>query len=1406
MAEDALVEPLTEEAPEKSSARRRWFKWTLRALALILAPILLGAAFLATPMGKRFVADQIAEISPASGLRFTIGRIEGDLLHRAVLRDVRVLDPQGEFLTIPEATVDWRPLAWLWSGLDIRELTARRARLDRLPELLPGDPDAPLLPSFDIRLDLLEIENLTLAEGVAGNAAQRVDLTGNIDIRSGRTLIEALGRFGPEDRIAFTIDAEPDGDRFDLDLDYDAADDGPIAALLDLRAGYRAEVKGEGTWAAWLGSASVHRKDQLSGQPVAEFDLTNTAGAYALDGYIEPTMEPETLLARALGDRLSLKLKGTLEASRFDGVIQAKSSALEAKGEGLVDLSGNAFEGFETNVALLDPELFGEAARIEGGEMNATLNGRWRELVAVHQISIEGLEASGVRLTSLEQQGVLRIQDGALRVPLEAKVAQVETEYSQLNPRLTNGALRGDLQYKDGELRLDRARVAFPDLSAILSFLGNIPKGSYAVSGPVNVQSLEVPDLGLLSGTAEIDYRFGPNVAWQLNAEVEAQLRDLRNESVASVAGESLEARLAVDVGRDTPLTLGETTLVSDKINARFNTLRGEQSYAVSAQGEHSDYGPFSLEAQFEDTGPIAQLVLVDPYPAAGLKDVALNVAPRDGGFAIGVAGGSALGPFRGDLALRIPKNAPARVDIERLLVDRTRVVGEVTLADAGPSGDLTLSGGGLDGSIAIAPAQGGATGFNVELVADQARFSGPTPLAIGSADISAVGRVGGDAELEVEADISGSGFEYGALRIVRFTANADVRDGQGTITGAIAGNRADRFGLNFDARFAPQNISILARGEYAGRAITMPRRAVITPLEGGGFRLAPTQVGFARGFVILEGQSGGDQTDLKGQLARVPLRLADLAGAGLGLSGRLSGTVSYQRLKGGAPTASARVQVENFARSGLVLSSKPVDLVAGLDLTADSLVAAATVETEGVRLGRMDAQISDFGEGQTVAERAADGRLSATLSYDGAAEALWRLAAIESFDLTGPVRLSAQARGSLSEPTLSGTVASDELRLQSAILGTDVSAMSVRGRFEGAKLELTRFAGTAAGGGRVQGSGTVDLGTIEAAGAPALDLKVAADRANLLDAFGLEATVTGPMRVVSDGRDGAIAGRLVVDEASWRLGYAAEDLALPELAVEEINLTPDMGREAKSTSRTGSWRYLIDATSYEGVDVEGLGIDSVWGVDIALRGTVDDPRVGGEARLVRGDYTFAGTRFDLERGRITFDENGPIDPQLDIIAETSKDNIDVTVTIGGTSEAPQVAFASEPALPDEEILSRLLFGDSVTSLSATDAVQLAAALASLRGGSGTDPIGSLRDSIGLDQLRIVSADPAIGRETGVALGKNITRGLYAEIITDGRGYSATQVEYRVTSWLSLLGTVSTIGRDRVSVQVSRDY
>ncbi|MEO1220997.1 MAG: translocation/assembly module TamB domain-containing protein, partial [Pseudomonadota bacterium] len=473
------------------------------------------------------------------------------------------------------------------------------------------------------------------------------------------------------------------------------------------------------------------------------------------------------------------------------------------------------------------------------------------------------------------------------------------------------------------------------------------------------------------------------------------------------------------------------------------------------------------------------------------------------------------------------------------------------------------------------------------------------------------------------------------------------------------------------------------------------------------------------------------------------------------------------------------------------------------------ALAIGARLAEGDTRLGRLEARISGLeqasGSNQSLANRIMRGTLSAELGFDGAAESLWRLLAIEVFDLTGPLRIQARATGSLETPLITGDLSGDDLRLQSAISGTDIREVTARGRFEGSKLELNRISGVTNGGGTVSGSGTIDLADISASRGPRIDVRAAVRKANLLSANGLDATITGPLRIVSDGVGGAIAGRVEVDRASWSLGVAAEDMSLPTIPTRETgraNLTT-----FAASSDNGGWRYLIDAKAPSRVVVDGLGLDSEWGIDIALRGTVNDPRIGGEARLVRGDYRFAGTRFELTEGRIEFDPRGPIDPRLDISAQASANGTDVTIDITGNAQTPEIAFSAVPALPEEEILARLLFGGSVTSLSATDAIQLGAALASLQGGGGgLDPIGNLRRSIGLDQLRIVSADPALGRGTGVALGKNLGRRVYVELVTDGQGYSATQVEYRITSWLALLGNVTTIGRDSVLAEISRDY
>ena len=1398
------------EAPRRRFHRtRRVGKWTLALIAGLV--LLIGAAVvvLNTPIGQRALTDRIAAQTLPNGLNIRIGRIEGNLYGRAVLHDVRLYDLKGLFATVPRAEVDWRPTAWWNNRLDIRSFAARRATLLRVPTFRPGDPDAPMLPGFDISIDRLQIDNLTLAAGIAGQRAQRVDLDGELQVTDRRLEINSRGRFGRTDSYAFRIKAEPDGDDFDLALDYRAGADGPVAQMLGADAAWRAQVGGEGTWRNWGGFAVVRR----DGERFAAFKLTNRAGLFGLLGQAYPGELLTGTLAGLAGEAVSVDAAARIDNRKIDGRYALSSRALRLDAKGLVDLAQNRAGDLALEARLRAPLTLG-GIRFENTDLTATADGAFTDLTLDHVLRVGRLVSGTTVLTRLVQRGVARRTAGdsgstVWTVPLDASVARVVTGTALLDPRLVRGRAQGTLRLEGNRLSSDRLRIAFPNTAANVTLAGNLARGTYRVDGMVDARQLVVENIGRASGTAKITLDIGGRTPWALVAGISARIAPVSNATLANFAGNSIAVRGGLNLGANRPIAFNRLVIDGSRLDAVLTGRMQGGRTTLAGRGTQADYGPFTVEATITSAGPRATLVFANPYPAAGLEDVRVALEPTREGFRIATNGQSLLGPFEGTLRLVMPRGGANRIDIEELTVSNTAVTGNLTLGKGAVTGNLALAGGGLDGTVLLA-ARGGGQGLDLDLRARNASFGGATPITIARAEIKGQGTLA-SGNSTFSGTARGAGLSYGTLFIGRFAAQGQVTNGVGRVDASIAGRRASSFALDLNAEIAPRRIAVAAHGELAGRKITMPRRAVLTALEGGGWQLAPTQVSYGEGDMIAEGRLGGGDLQLGLRMSQMPLSLLDIAVADLGVGGTVSGIVNYGRGPDGLPRADARVMIDDLTRSGLVLTSKPVDLALVANLTASDLALRAVFRNEDIQRGRLQARIAGLPAGSDLVARLRAGRLTAQLRYQGAAESLWRLAAIEAFDMTGPVAIAANATGTLANPQVRGAVASDNLRIRSALSGTDIRSVRVRGSFAGSRLAIRSFAGKADNGGDVSGSGTIDLaglgervqGRFLQVRGPTLDLRVAARNAHLLDANGLSATVTGPLRIVSNGLGGTIAGRVRVDEASWQLGRANTAQRLPRIATREINVPDDIG---PATAASAPWRYLINASADSRIDVDGMGLDSEWGANILLRGTTENPRIGGRAEVVRGAYSFAGTRFELTRGIISFDESVPIDPRLDIGAETSTTGLTVRVRVTGNAVQPQIDFTSVPSLPEEEILARLLFGGSITTLSATDALQLGAAVASLRGGGGMDPINRLRSAIGLDRLRIVPADPTINRQTGIALGKNIGRRFYVEIVTDGRGYSATELEFRITNWLSLLATVSTVGRQSVRAEISKDY
>jgi translocation and assembly module TamB len=527
-----------------------------------------------------------------------------------------------------------------------------------------------------------------------------------------------------------------------------------------------------------------------------------------------------------------------------------------------------------------------------------------------------------------------------------------------------------------------------------------------------------------------------------------------------------------------------------------------------------------------------------------------------------------------------------------------------------------------------------------------------------------------------------------------------------------------------------------------------------------------------------------------------MPLQVLDLAWPNLDLSGKATGRLDYAWK--GNRAGRLDLKVRGLSRAGLVLTSQPVDVgVAGV-VTGNNAALRAVVASNGSVVGRAQARFAPMGGGPLVAELM-NAPLFAQLRYVGPADTLWRLTGTEVIDLSGPLAVGADIGGRLSSPVIRGSVKTQNARLESAVTGMVIEQLVTDARFSGPQLIFNQIVGKTSGGGSISGNGSVSF----AGGKVGLNLSFNATQALLLNRDDIAARATGPIKINSDGQGGTISGDLTLFKGTkFQLGRASAAASVPQLKVRETGLDPD---EVIEIGEVAPWK--LDLNVRGNLQVVGLGINSRWTTHLLVGGFADAPSFTGRADLVQGNYDFAGRIFRLDRGVIRFAGESPPNPQLDIHAEAQVQGLDASVSVRGTGLQPEITFASIPPMPQDELLSRILFGTSITNLSAPEALQLASAVAAMRSGSGgLDPINALRRAVGLDRLRIVPADVATGQKTAIGAGKYITRKLFVEVVTDGAGYSATRVEYQMTRWLSLLSTVSTIGRTSASVRVSKDY
>ncbi|HEY9092978.1 translocation/assembly module TamB domain-containing protein [Parasphingorhabdus sp.] len=1392
-APDAIT-PKATKGPRRPT--RRGLFVALGSFLLILALALTAAAYwLDSDGGHKFIIKQVEAMEPENGLRIGIGAIEGSIYKKIEIVDLDLSDPEGVFFQAGSVSVDWNPLAWIFNELYISDALVTKGRLDRLPKFIDTEKDGPLLPGFNIYLGAFKANGLVLGKAVTGEE-QQADMVGALDIRAGRAMVildAATTRSG--DKINLRFDAEPERKRLDLNANITAPAKGVIARYLGLEQVFSMRVSGKGDWAKWDGELLAASADQQ----LAAVALAARDGLFGYDGIISPELLPSGLARKMASPQLALNGTASMEDGLVALDLSASSSAARLTARGGIDLARNSLDALRVDFDVRRPELFAANMKAQDLGFKLLLNGpfsglRYRYLLAAPQLAF-----GNNILRKVQASGEGRRDATGFDIPVDLTVGSI-TGSGELFDRLLSG-LSGQafLRLEQGRLFADSAVITTNAVQATADIEARLASGEYRIDIEALARSFAIKNIGVADILANVELRPGTAGALTLTGDAQANLRRFDNAFLRELGGGLPVLRTGLLLGNDRKLRFPDLNIRAPKL--RFTGSGVQESaaiFAFSGSGVHDQYGPYDLDLKGKLDEPVIVVLLENPLPDAGLSAVQINLDPVKHGFTFTTTGGSTLGPFEGEGAIVTLPGQGTEIQVGRLRVSDTIATGVIRPGDLGFSGNLAISGGGVTGNVLFEPGEDRQL-IRAMLKAKDAHFAGEPPIMIriGSLDADLVLI---DGRSDIKATVRAQGISRGELMVGRIAGSIRLTDGTGDATFSIAGTRGSTFNFQARADIAPDRYLVDGDGMFEGRALKLRNPLELRRVKDG-WAASPTRLTYGQGTARFSGTWGTQSSRLDLTLNKMPLSLADILSDGLGLGGEANGTVKLAQTGSQMPVGDARLTIRGLTRSGLILTSTPVDMGLNVAFSTQGAAARGIIRSQSDIIGRFQGRISGFGRGNWRDELQYS-PLFAQARFNGAADALWRLTGVETFDLTGPLAVDADIRGTLANPQINGQLRTNNARLESPLTGTVVTGIKAQGQFNGSRLVLPNITGVTRGGGTVSGRGSFNF-AVPAGEGIGINLNLEANNARLIARDDFAATVTGPIRIVSSEQGGLISGDVILNRSFFQFGNASESVLLPQIRGREINRRAD---ERPAVVRSRPWRFALNAQAPNRLQVEGLGLDSEWRATLKVSGPVDNFALTGSAELIRGNYTFAGRRFQLERGNIRFVGNRPPNPVLDIEAEADLAGLNATINVTGTGNSPDIAFNSIPALPQDELLSRILFGASIADLSAPEAVQLAAAVASLNSGGGLDPINALRKAVGLDRLRFLPSDIDSGQGTSIAAGKYITRRAYVELITDGKGYSATTLEFQITRWLSILSSISTLGRQSVNIQVSKDY
>ncbi|MEP6833383.1 MAG: translocation/assembly module TamB domain-containing protein [Gemmatimonas sp.] len=304
----------------------------------------------------------------------------------------------------------------------------------------------------------------------------------------------------------------------------------------------------------------------------------------------------------------------------------------------------------------------------------------------------------------------------------------------------------------------------------------------------------------------------------------------------------------------------------------------------------------------------------------------------------------------------------------------------------------------------------------------------------------------------------------------------------------------------------------------------------------------------------------------------------------------------------------------------------------------------------------------------------------------------------------------SAQVRGTLKEPKITGdmTVGNAEMRLND--LGVKLVAMNGAVHVKGDSVVIDSLVASSMG--RIAITGGMGIAKIAE---PSFDLHVTADRARVLNneqgkvRADADITVKGPYDGVVVGGTARIReGVLQIPKADTR-----EQISAGDPAVFAVIDTASSGFDdiiGRPSPLVNNLKMDISLTVDRDTWVRSPEANVEIFSDGDLRINIDRRRgaltLDGIVSTDRGEYEFLSKRFQLKSGAATFIGTQQINPLLQFtgeyeIKQAGQQAIKIKILIGGTLLRPRLTLASDaqPPISQSDLLSYLAFGSESGSL-----------------------------------------------------------------------------------------------------------